>query len=385
MVRANDLLAEMSNFYFTPELHGVPISIKLLDVLRLINNPFFKTLIVKLYFEKRSFDLVDTIKTFEMLEKETSIYNLFDKVDIFQNSRGMPDFVHSFMEATMIGIEEDERDLGRTGNSLKTEVLLLEADMKAVRGRFEEALSLYDSILRKPNLPQDLWFIANIGRIKTFGRMGKRDKWQKVLEDTRKATTNKIAHGFLNQIEADLLGILGEYDEANLLFEKAIGTFRFYNNPVFLSIAFNNYGILMFNREIYEEAERLWKKAKKYASQSGSMYIEANIITNLASIMRVKGDLKKAKKYLKNVEKTYESLNNLESLSVVEYNMALILLAEGEIEKAMALFNRSCFVTFPLLSEAHREERFIVFKREAEKLKYTPLRKGPKYDLIYME
>ncbi|MBN1389344.1 MAG: tetratricopeptide repeat protein [Candidatus Thermoplasmatota archaeon] len=384
MKKAETLHTELGKHFFTIEEHGVPVSIKLLDVLYLIHGPLFRVFLMKLYFERDSFDLMNTLKTFEMLEKETSIYNLFEKIEIFHDSPGMPNFVHSFMDATMFGMDENER-MAREGPMMTNiGALLLEADMKLLRGMFKEALSLYNSIIQKPGLPQDLWFIASIGRIKTYGRMGLKEEWEKAFDETRKVTDNRIVHGFLNQMEADLLGITGEHERAKVLFEKAIGTFRYYKYPVFLTIAYNNYGILMFNKEMYSEAERMWLKAKRYAFQSNSRYMWANVATNLASIMRIKGDLVRARKYLENVKMIYNILNTPESLSVVEYNISLIYLSEGKMDKAISLFNRSCFTTFPLLSEFHREERFQVFKREAERHKYTPLRRGPKYDLVYI-
>ncbi|MBN1539334.1 MAG: tetratricopeptide repeat protein [Candidatus Thermoplasmatota archaeon] len=384
MEEAKALHSLISSHYFTPPRHGVPSSIKLVDVLDLIGNPFFKAFLLKLYFEKDEFDLVDTLKTFEVLEKETSIYNLFEKIEIFQGSSGMPNFVHSFIEASLVGVGENELKNPEAREKKSIEVLLLEADMKVVRGNFNEALSLYDSVIRKPGLPQELWFVANIGRVRTLGKMGLREEWEKALEETRRTTENRIVHAFLNQMEADLLGIVGDHERAKELFEKAIGTFRYYRYQIFLSIAYNNYGILMFNMEMYDEAERYWKKAKRFASRCKSRYNEANATTNLASIMRIKGDLEGARRFLENAKKTYLFLNNLESISVLEYNVSLIHLAEGDLDLAIDLFNRSCFITFPLLSEYHREERFLVFKREAEKHKYTPLRRGPKYDLVYI-
>ncbi|MGA1792525.1 MAG: tetratricopeptide repeat protein [Thermoplasmatota archaeon] len=384
MKKAEELYSDISNLYFTPQRHGVPTSIRLTEVLKLINDPFFKPFLVKLYFEKDIFDLMDTLKTFEMLKKETSIYNLFEKIDIFHGSQGMPNFTHSFIKATMFGLNENRKWTKENPSEGNIQVLLLDADLKARRGDLEEALSLYRTILQKPNLPQELWFIGILGLVKTYGRLGRRNEWEKALEETRRQTDNKIIHGYLNQIEADLLATIGDYDRAKILFEKAIGTFRHYNLPLFLSITYNNYGILMFNREMYDEAERIWKKGKRYGSESGNRFSTVPTDINLASIIRIKGDLEKARKYLEDAKDLCISQNNIEMLSSVEYNISLIMISEGNFEEAIELFNRSCFDTYPLLSEDYREERLAVFKREVEKYKYTPLRRGPKYDLVYM-
>ncbi|MGA1820230.1 MAG: hypothetical protein ACMUHU_04390 [Thermoplasmatota archaeon] len=384
MEKANELYSDISNLYFTTQRHRVPASIRLVEVLNLINNPFFKPFLLKMYLEKDHFDLLDTLRTFEMLRKETSIYNLFEKIDIFHGSPGLPNFTHSFMESTLFGIEAGEQDPNMAPISKNIEVTLIEADIKAVRGELEEALYLYQSVLQKPDLPQELWFIASIGRIKTYVRMGLREEWEKALDETRRLTDNKIVHGYLNQVEADMLGVLGDHEKARTLFEKAIGTFLHYHYPIFLSITYNNYGVLMFNMEMYDDAEKLWKKGKRYASECGNKYTEVSITINLASITRLKGDLKKARQYLENIKGECLSLNSLEMLSSVEYNLSLIELSEKNFREAIELFNKSCFETYPLLSEVLIEERYVVFKREAEKHKYTPLRRGPKYDLAYI-
>ncbi len=384
MKSSDELMKDLNNFFFTPSAHNVPSSIKLVEVLKLINNPFFKGFLIKLFFSRDIFDLIETLKTFEMLEKETSIYNLFDKMEIFQRSTSMQDFIHSFMETTLFGMEDHD---GMEIEDLKGKdvySLLLEADMDVVKGNVNEGLAAYNSLVTMSDIPEDIWFMANIGIIKTNGRLGRRQEWEKVLNETREATKSSMAHGYLNQIEADLLGTAGELERAMALFERCIGTFRHYNYPIFLSIAYNNYGILMFNREMYDDAEKLWKKAKRNASQGGSSHMEAIALTNLASIMRSKGEISKAKRYLDRARKTYLSLNNFESLSALEYNVSLILLAEKEFEKSIEMFNRSMFKTYPLLSNDRREERLSFFRMEAEKFKYTPQEKGAKYDLVYI-
>jgi tetratricopeptide (TPR) repeat protein len=382
--KVDEIRSRLDNLYLVPERHNIPVAIKLVNVLNLINNPFFRVFLLNLFFERREFDLLYTLKTFELLENETSIYNLFENVKIFQNPTGISNFVHSFMDSTLFGIEREEEIQETNRVKRGYEVLLLEAQIKVSQGEFTEGLDRYNEILKMPDIPPDVWFITCVGKIKTLANMGKRKEMNQVLEETRYLINNKMAIAYLNQIQADILGIEGDFKNAKCLFNKCIGTFRHYNHPLFLSIAYNNYGILMFNREKYSEAEKLWKQAKRYALEGESSYQDAIVQTNLSSIERLKGDLKKAKKHLVNARKIYKDLNNLENISDLEFNISLIHLSEENMDQAIELFNRSMFETFPFLSDIRREERLNVFTREAKKYKYTPSWNGSKYDLIYI-
>jgi tetratricopeptide (TPR) repeat protein len=241
----------------------------------------------------------------------------------------------------------------------------------------------YDEILCMEDVPQDIWFISSVGKIKTLGKMGNRKDMNEALERTRRSVTNKMALAYLVQIEADILGIEGEVESAKQLFERCIGTFRHFHHPLFLSIAYNNYAIVMFNDEKYKDAEKLWKQAKRSALEAGSKYQEAIVLTNLASIMRQQNRFTTARKYLERAQKTHSSMNNLEKLSDVEFNFSLLYMEEGDLESSKAMFNRSMFTTFPFLSEAQRKERLNVLTREAEKLKYTPIKNGQNYSFVY--
>ena len=383
-VEIDRIKEKLESFYFTPERHSVPASIKLVSVTRIINQPLFRIFLINLYLERNNFDLIDNVKTFELLENETSIYNLLERFQMFQEPTSISNFVHSFMDTTLYGIKETEKDPNLDHCKKNYGVRLIEADMKVSRGSFEEGLSTYNDILKIKDLPQDIWFISSVGKIKTLSKMGRREETYSALEETRSNTNNRMALAYLNQIEADISGMEEDFENTKLLFEKCIGTFRHYNHPIFLSIAHNNYGILMFNQENYQEAEKMWKKARRYALQGGSDYLYAVSQTNLASIMRINGDMTRAKKYLENARKAYETLNLLEKISDVDFNISLIHLSEGEFQEAIDIFNESLFYKFPFLSQKQKEERLRVFERESKKYKYTPHFNGKIFNLIYI-
>jgi len=383
--RIREIQTELEGFYLTPLEHSVPSPIKLVTILKLINNPFFRVFLINLFLKRNDFDIIDTLKTFEILENDTSVYNLFENVDLFKGHISHSNFVHSFMEHTLYGLESEKKGSVENDKDRSYQVFLVDADLRVARGRFQEALDLYNSIIENKGLPQDIWFLACIGKIRTLGKMGNMNEMEKTLEKTRSKITNKMVNAYLLQLEADFLGIDGRVERSKQLFESCIGTFRHYNNPLFLSIAYNNFGILMFNEENYSEAERLWKQARKFARNAKSEYQEAIVLTNLASIMRRRGNINKSIQYLENAKKIYSMSKNLEKLADVEFNFALVYLQEKQFDIAMDFFNRSMLDTFPFLSENMRTERLSVLSREAEKIKYTPQKNGTNYKLVYIE
>lgn len=378
--RLAGIVQELENYYFTPERHFIPHPVRLIDVINTINSLSYRIFLTNLYFSKDSFDLLETLDTLKLLENETSIYNLITSESMFDAPVGISNFVHSFMDSTMYGTGVD---LNENSEQSNYEVLLIDANLRVSRGQLEEGLELYNNVLTMSHLPQDIWFIAVVGKIKTLAKLERGEEMEKVLYETRRAIDNKMALAYLNQIEADILEIAGDLEGAGSLFEKCIGTFRYFNHPIFLSIAYINYGILMFNEERYDDAERLWKQAKRFAMEGGSDYLHAIALTNLASIMRRKGEVKKARKNLEEARKTHSKMKNLEKLSDIEFNVSLLHLSEGEFDSAIEILNRSLLSTYPFLTGDQKNERISVFTRESKKFKYTPKWNGSKFDLIY--
>jgi tetratricopeptide (TPR) repeat protein len=378
--RLTSIDEELNHHFFTPEHHFIPRPVRLMDILNTINDHWVRLFMTNLFFSVTDFDLIETLNTFELLSKETSIYKLLESDVMFDGASNISNFVHSFMESTLYGQSEVNKDEEREWN---IESLVLEADNRIIRGELDQGLELYQNILEMENLSQDIWFIATVGRIKTLPKMGRYDEMNIVLEDTRKSITNKMALAYLNQIEADILEMEGETERARVLFERSIGTFRHFNHPVFLSIAYNNYGILMFNSDRYDEAEKLWRKSRRCALEGNCEHMALTALGNLASIMRLKGDFQRAQDYLDEASSSYEKMNNLEMLAGIEYNRALLTLSMNEFDRSIELFNRSLFEIYPLVSDLTREERLEAYTKEAKKYKYTPSWNGSFFNLTY--
>jgi DNA-binding MarR family transcriptional regulator len=119
--------SSLSDLYLTTERHRVPSTIKMVSVLNLINNPLFKVFLINLYLSRENFDLLDTLKTFEILDNDTSIYNLFQGTDVFQARSSLSNFVHSFIGSTLYGIKKDALDDDLRTNKRIYETMLINA------------------------------------------------------------------------------------------------------------------------------------------------------------------------------------------------------------------------------------------------------------------
>ncbi|MFO8052000.1 MAG: tetratricopeptide repeat protein [Thermoplasmatota archaeon] len=368
--------------YFTPARHNISNSLKLTDVIDLVKDPFFKIFLVDKFFKKKKFDLMDTLDTFGLVEDETTVFNLIHKGRIFKMRDSMPNLARSMMASSLYsyGLEEI-KNLGEWDEG-SYEALLLRGELLNQRGRFQESLDLFEAVLSLRNVPQDIWFIANVGKIKALEGLDDEEGIEELFKQLRNTLTNKIGLAYLNQLEGDILSTRGEYDRSKKLFEKSIMTFHHYYYTQFLAVSYNNYGVLYFNMEDYDEAERMWIIAKRYAIESENEYLIALINSNMASILRWKHNYAKSERLIKETEDIFKEQYNLEKLSGSEYIRSLLLLSKGDVEESFELFERS-FQTFPLLSEQKRKERIKVYSREAERLKYALIQNGRKIGMVY--
>ncbi|MFW3146387.1 MAG: hypothetical protein ACMUIE_06210, partial [Thermoplasmatota archaeon] len=290
--------------------------------------------------------------------------------------------ISSFIRALYNFDLEDIKGIGDWADG-SFDGLLVKGELMIQRGEFFESMNLFNTILSMKNVPQEVNFIANIGKIKSLHGLNKIEDMRELINYLKKTIDNKLAIAYIKEIEADILSMRGNYKEAEVLFKSSIKTFHHYNYQILLCISYGNYGILLFNMARYDDAEKAWIQAKKFAIESNNSLLAANVNPNLASIMRIKKDFNKSEKLLKEAENIFKELNNLEKLSNVEFNRSLLLLSMGQLIESFHLFEKSLNDTYPLIPESMKGERINIYKRELENIKYTLNQNGQKIELVY--
>ncbi len=181
------------------------------------------------------------------------------------------------------------------------------------------------------------------------------------LRKTEKQLDENLKIAYLKEVEADISILLGDVKEADRLFRSSISTFEYYKHPLLLFIGYNNWGILRYNSERYNEAKSLWNKARTYAGEAKSDFAKALVLCNLSSLDSLEKRFDDAWNKLRKAESIYNSLGDLEGLSLVEYNKAIFFMEKKRIDDSFNHYIKSFQIAFPLPFELERKERIRQF------------------------
>jgi tetratricopeptide (TPR) repeat protein len=122
-------------------------------------------------------------------------------------------------------------------------------------------------------------------------------------------------------------------------------------------VGYNNWGVLRYNSGSYEFAEKMWKKARIHANDARSEPARAIVLCNLSSIDSYNNRFEDAERKLKRAEDIYTKRKDLEGISLVEYNRAILDLEKGMIDHAFDHYTRSFKIAYPLPFELEKMER----------------------------
>jgi len=256
---------------------------------------------------------------------------------------------------------DDVYDLDRIGR------LLLECDRLRRQGKIDEALSIYESLLEKcSGLRTNEYLMVETGLIQSIRyKEGPREALERIDSSLNQAL-NSVHKGQLRRIKADILSDLGEFEEAERFYIKALGTFRSGNYPNLLALTFNNMGVMYFRMERLEEAEKYWKKTRGLSLRENLPWARALSLTNLSDLYALNGRIRSARRMLKEALTIFERLGDLEGQSGVHFNLSLVLIEAGKRELAVKYFLRSA--EFPMRYSLKRKERYEVFRERFEKM-----------------
>lgn len=341
----------------TPEHHNIPSIIKVSLILDRLKDPLEKLFFLSVYLANREFDLFMFLEAIRVSRADSNIINLFSDMEVEEKRPSRIPFIVTFSKTSFHGgLNEDimNKD-GWTEKDPNNILVIAEVDQK--QGRLNDAMTYYDLLLSPGyKLTQNQWFLAKMGKVHTYRKMGDTKKALKILEDTTEITENRMFNAYCKQVKALIFSMLGQFDDSLKLYNSSIRSFHSYGLPLMLSIAYNNRGTLYYRMEDYENALDDWKKARRFASEAKSEYCESAIVGNLADIFARKGDFKKALSYLNKAEKNAKNMGDLEMTSSIFYNYALVYVLMKDINRAVDAFKVSETVAFPLPSPLEKAE-----------------------------
>lgn len=356
--RVKMIQSNVDKMVLTPEHHNIPSCIKVRTILDRIQDPLEMLFFLSLYASKKDFDLIMFLDALKITRADSNIVNIFSDMDLDEGEIARVPFIVTFSKTSFHGDFEKEI-LEKDGwEERDVNALLIIAESEQKQGKLNDALTLYQYILSGKNkITQNQWFIARMGLVHTYRKMGEFDSALKILSDTEDNTDNKTFLSYSKQVRALIWMIQGRYEDAMKLFNSSIRSFKTFGLPLMLSIAYNNRGTLYYRMDDFDNAQEDWKKARRYATEAKSEYCEAAIIGNLADVYARQGKFDIALKYLKKAEKITKGIGDLEMLSTTYFNYSLVYIMMKEFDKALNIFKLSNEIAYPLPSPIEKEER----------------------------
>jgi tetratricopeptide (TPR) repeat protein len=353
--RCINIKESFNDFYLTRERHGISKDMRLTSLMDRFKNQDFKTFFLSLVLRKKKFDLASTLKGLGMIENDTTAFMIFEKPESIRPPQEV--FSSAFYNYTYIGGQNPSDDF--TLSDCKG--ALVHCETLRRKGEYQNALGLYKSIISRVDITSSIWFMANIGVVYCLKRMQDPIRAISHLKKTEKRLDENLKKAYLKAVKADIFILLGDVKKADRLFRSSISTFEHYKHPLLLFIGYNNWGILRYNSERYDEAKSMWKKARTYANEARSDFAKALVLCNLSSLDSLEYNLDDAWKKLKKAESIYNGLGDLEGLSLVEYNKAIFFMESRKIDDSFQHYIKSFQIASPLPFELERNERIRQF------------------------
>ena len=363
--KLKDIWSQLDEMTFTPQNHGIETYVKVVRILKLINNPLDRTFLLHLFSRIKSFDLLNLLESFQVRNNEISSLNIAKSLE----TGGRKAFVDHVYDTSIYSRKDlDPENLDDLANG-RVDLLLTRADAYKRQGKLDQSREIYDYLLNHPEYcNENQVFISKIGLSHVLRIQDHVEDCLKLLDDVIENGIDRYKIAYAKQVKAYTFSQMGQYNDALKLFKSSLNSFRHFGFPLFLSIGYNNRGILHFKMEDYDSAEDDWFWGKKYAMEANSLYVEACIMTNQADIFMKKDQLDKAEGLLHRAEKIFKSFSEYHGMTGILFNRALLHIERGEFEKGIEVLRES--------EEAHplipskleiRERREEFMKRAREK------------------
>lgn len=363
--RSTLIRRSLNEMHLTPENHNINVMVPLGIVLDRIKDPIEEILFLSLYTSTRTFDLDMFLKMLKDLRSGSNMVRVLSDLQQQPDQEALPS-AGAFFRACFFGDISPEEMLENDtcfGNVFN---LLLVAEANHKQGRLDQADAIYNHLLSgKVNLTENQWVIAKLGLAMTLFKRGKNDESIEMTRSVIDSTKNRIMISYGKQVMAKILSSSGRFNEALELYNRAVRSFDQQGIPLLSCIAYNNRGVVYYRMKDYDHAIKDWEKSVKYARKAGSSYSEAAILTNIADIESSRGNINLAIEQLERSRIIFGHFNDLEGLSLYEFNLALVLLDARRFDEAFDHFKLSETIALPLPVKYERDERRNYFIERA--------------------
>ncbi len=362
--------SRLDDLIFTPQRHNISTCLKFTELAGKFRSPLERTFLLFMYKSRDNFDLNQYMGNLTTATNDMNLLNFLRKLDKPDEEQGQRSYLIEVFNMTLYG------DMNKMIEVLKGELsredidsLLIHAETKYKQGRLDEAEIIYKQLLSiQPNITINQWLQTNLGLAQVIRRKEGPKEAIAYLDRVGGETKGRLFRALLNQAKGTCFSMMGDYTTAIEMLSECIRSYRQYQYPLLISIAMNNRGVAYFSSGKIEQAEKDWSIALKMADKAHCRYAKGRLLGNLADVEVLKGNLKKAERYLNSSERLFRSVNDMEGVAAVEFNRALKSISEKDIEGLKVHFKRSEEIAYPLPPEYERSFRRKVMSDRAKEM-----------------
>ena len=358
------LLKEIEQLKLHPELHGVPKIFRMRFILQQVRKPSLMIMLIRVAVRKERSDVIELVSNDihqGLLLKDQALLKEMNPIE-----GSIPhDLDRSIRNMTFIGSDPTAPKADIAIDSIGKNIQ--EAENLRRRGKDIESLELYRSVLKMDVLDIGSWICSVVGVIQCVksieGDVSALSLCDSVLDDPMLISPHRA---YVLKTKADILSNIERYDLANKVYNTALGITRSKRLECLQGMILNNMGVNHFRSGEKDKAEKAWRTARRYCKAHNLLWTKVLSEINLADIEGIKGNHRKARNLLRNAREFMERVGDIEGVSEVDFNLALVSITEGKRDRALFYFRR--LEEFPLMYQTKiNERRNVIMERFEEK------------------
>lgn len=352
---------KMMGTFFNPSTSGFARKVSLKIVLDHLRDPYEEMEFLSRYLFENVEDVTEIIEDIKINRPDSRFSRFMQEVLNIEGSRETNHLEQILQTSSLYSFKSEEIDNSYTFPPEEVVDLILDAEKKRRRGDIKEARSIYNGLLRRrKGIEKGNWLLCMNGLVQCFTYDNKEKEAIEQLDRILKDISDPREIGFFRKIKADILQDLGRYEDASRIYRKCLGVFNKSEFPLIRVTILNNLGVQYCRRKKMKIATDFWEEAIKIARKIELPYVESIISMNLADAYATDKRFKKADRLLRASESELKDIGDLEGLSGVYFNKALVYIEKGNRKKAVKFYEMA--MAFPLTYKQKRDERKDVFE-----------------------
>jgi len=354
--RFKELKEEISEYELTPERNGTTKVCKLKVIISKIRKPVTLVRLVKAFWNDEHVDILELFQR-EDAFNESSYFNRWMDEMLLSGGEHTLTEDKAFLDLSLLGIKPGQYN----GWIDDVRSALINADLKRRQGNVTDALNDFQKILYRKGLEPGYWIVCLIGLIYCVNLKNGSETALKMIEIELKQSTNNGHKAWLIYLKADILSDMGEYEKAKQFYDHSLRIMAILKMGVSMAEVRNSYGVNLFRQGNEEGAERQWIRCRDLSIKHKLPRMKSLAEINLADVYSKRGNIRRANDNLNRAYKVLKKVGDLEGISGVNFNRALVFLRAGKHDKALKAFRES--EEYPLIYKQKRDERRRVFEQ----------------------